>query len=82
MFPVILLITVILAFIGIGLFLVIGTLRRVDFLVRVPEGWFYFYPYWFLKKSFGEQSVYYFHIFIGMVFILGGIGILLYAVSY
>ncbi len=71
-----------LAIMGIGLFLVVGTLRRVDFLVRVPQRWYNFYPYWFLRRFFGEKSFYYFHICIGVVFFLGGIGILLSAVLY
>ena len=81
MFPIVFLITIVLAFLGLGLFLVIGTLKKVDLLVRPPNGWFEFYPYWFLKKVFGVNSIYYFHIFIGVVFILGAIWIFIYSFS-
>jgi hypothetical protein len=82
MLPLIFLLLTILALTGIGLFLVIGTFKRLDFLVQAPQGWFYFYPYWFLRKLFGEHSIYYFHIFVGIVFILSAIGILLNVLSY
>ncbi len=72
------LLLVILALLGIGLLLIIGTFKGLDFLVRAPKGWFHFYPYWFLEKVFGDRSIYYFHIVLGVVFILGAIGIFLY----
>jgi hypothetical protein len=81
MLPMVFLFAVVLAFLGIGLFLVIGTFKKVDVLVHPPNGWFEIFPYWFLKKIFGVNSIYYFHIFIGVVFILGAIWILLYSFS-
>ena len=73
---------IVLALTGIGLFLVFGTLKRLDILVRAPKGWFHLYPYFFLRKVFGEQSIFYFHIFVGIVFILGAIGLSLYVLYY
>ena len=66
---------------GVGVFLIIGTIKGIEVLVKPPVKWFSLYPYWFLKK-YGDRSVYYFHIFIGIVFIIGAISILLYGILY
>jgi hypothetical protein len=71
----------ILLIVGIGLFLIVGTIKGIKILVDPPTNWFSFYPYVWLKKI-GNRSIYYFHIFIGAVFIICGICILFYAISY
>lgn len=66
---------------GIGVFMVVGTLRGIKVLIDPPVKWYSFYPYFFLKKM-GERSIYYFHISIGIVFMLGAIYLFLYVIFY
>jgi hypothetical protein len=66
---------------GVGVFLIIGTIKGIEVLVNPPVKWFSLYPYWFLKK-YGDRSAYYFHIFIGIVFIIGALSIFLYGNFY
>ena len=65
---------------GIGIFLVMGTLKGVKVLVAPPVEWYSIYPYWFLKKM-GNRAIQYFHIFIGIIFILGSMYIFLKGIS-
>lgn len=64
-----------LGFMAVGLLLVIGSLKGLDVLTRAPKGWFYFFPC-------GFRSVYYLHISIGVVFVLGGIWMFVYGMLY
>jgi hypothetical protein len=73
---------VVLLLFGIGFLLIIGTIKGWAPLVRAPNSWFSFFPYWFLKKLFGESAIAYYHIFIGIVFILGTIWLLIYVTVY
>jgi hypothetical protein len=80
--PLLFLFFVIFAFMGIGCFLIIGTIRKVDFLVTHHKNWLFIYPDDFLVKLFGEKSIYYANIFVGVVFLAGAFGIILYVLSF
>lgn len=67
----------VLLILGLGVFLIVGTVKGVPYLVEPPLEWYAFYPYYFLKKM-GKKAIYYFHIFIGFVFVIGAIWIVFY----
>lgn len=64
--------------IGVGLYLLIGTLRKRPPLSAAPTGWFYFFPYRVLIRLGGPKAIYYYHIAVGIVFVFGALGILVY----
>jgi len=72
---------VILLFI-IGTILIVGSLKGWEPLVHPPDSWMVFYPYGLLRKFFGEGAIAYLHIFIGIVFILGTLWLLIYVKFY
>lgn len=69
---------VLFSLLGIGAVLIIGSLKRWDSLVHPPDSWMFFYPYGLMRKLFGEEAIAYFHIFIGVVFILATIWLFIY----
>lgn len=74
--PVIFFIITISLWISAGLFLIIGTIKGVKVLNDPPLNWFLFYPYKLLKHL-GRKAIYYYHIMIGVVFIIAAL-LLLY----
>ncbi len=71
-----------LGFVAVGLLLVIGSLKGLNVLTRAPKGWFYFFPYGFLTLLFGERSIYYLHISVGVLFVWCGIWMFVYGMLY
>jgi hypothetical protein len=68
---------VILAFFAVGVFLIVGTFKGMRLLIDPPVEWYSTYPYWYLK-NLGSKAPSIFHIFIGIVFILGAIWLVMY----
>ena len=66
---------------GVGVFLVAGTIKGLKPLIDPPITWHSCYPYWFLKKL-GKKAIYYFHIVIGIVFIVGALYLLYYVHTF
>lgn len=66
---------------GVGIFLIAGTLKGIKILIEPPVKWYSFYPYWILNKI-GKKAIFYFHIFVGLIFIFGAVLILIYVLSY
>lgn len=64
---------------GVGVVLIIGTLKGVQILIDPPVSWYSLYPYWFLKRI-GRKAIYYFHILVGAIFILGAIYLFVYGI--
>lgn len=67
----------VLLILGLGVFLIVGTVKGVPYLVEPPLEWYAFYPYYFLRKL-GNKAIYYFHIIIGSVFVIGAVWIVIY----
>jgi hypothetical protein len=73
---------VVILLFSMGAVLIVGSLKRWRPLVHPPESWMVFYPYGLVRKLFGEAAIAYLHIFIGIVFILGTLWLLLYVKFY
>jgi hypothetical protein len=82
MLPLLFLLLSMIALIGVGVFVIIGSIRGAASFMQAPDGWFFRYPNRFLVQLFGQQSIRYFHIFIGAGFIIGGIAILLFVFTF
>jgi len=77
------LILIVCLFFGVGFLVVIGTLKRWPALVDYPpDKWWNYNPYGFMRKAFGENAIFYFHIFVGIVFMVGSIWILIYSLFW
>lgn len=73
---------VVLLLLTLGVILVFGTLKGWEPLVHPPDSWMVFYPYGLIRKLFGEGAIAYLHIFIGVVFILATIWLVIYVSRY
>jgi hypothetical protein len=67
---------------GFGVFLIVGTIKGVKVLVDPIDNWYAQHSYIKFLKSMGKRAVYYYHIFLGFVFILSAIFIFFYILSY
>ena len=56
--------------VGVGLFLIIGALKRIRFIVDPPRFLDHMYPYKYLK-ALGKDAVRKYHLLIGLALILG-----------
>jgi hypothetical protein len=72
------LVFVIILLFSIGTLLIVGTLKGWEPLIHPPESWMVSYPYALVRKFFGESAIAYFHILIGVVFILGTLWLVIY----
>jgi hypothetical protein len=66
---------------GVGVYLIVGTLRGAKDLVDPSERWYAYFPYRWLVRM-GKRSFYYFHIAIGIVFVIGAVVILFFILGY
>jgi hypothetical protein len=83
MLPILLIITVTASFLIFGLILIIGSKKRWKVLFDEPSKWEKKYlPYGpeLLRKWFGEKTLYYYDMFIGVVFTPGSIWLFVYMV--
>jgi hypothetical protein len=71
----------VLGFLGVGVYLLVATLKGRQPLDVPPVGLFYFFPYWFLLRQGGTRAVYYFHVAVGAAFILGALAILFFVTA-
>jgi hypothetical protein len=76
-FPVIPFVFSIILLFGVGVVLVVGTLRGVKDLVSPSEKWCTYFPYRWLAKA-GGRSIYYFHLCVGFAFMTGAALLLVY----
>jgi len=78
MVPILLIVIVILSFFSIGLFLIVGSLKGLKFLVRPTGFHMRLFPYRWIRDIFGGKAIAYYHTFVGVVFILGAVWLLIY----
>lgn len=76
------LILVIVLLFGVGIFLIVATLKGWEPLLHPPKSWVFSFPDAFLRRFFGEQSFFYFNIFIGIAYILATIWLVIYVMFY
>ncbi len=81
MMPAIIFILSLALLVGLGIFLIVGTLKGMKTLVDPPLTWYMLFPYTFLKKI-GGKAFYYFHIFIGIIFILSAVFIVFFVLNH
>lgn len=72
----------VLALVGLGAFLVIGTLQGRDVLLRAPDARFGRHYQTVIRRLFGDRGVYYYNILVGIVFIVFAIAIVVYAYTF
>jgi len=78
MASILLMVIVIFSFFIIGLVLIVGSLRRWEPLFRPTGFHMRLFPYRLMKKLYGDKVFASFHIFIGIVFVLGSIWLLIH----
>jgi len=66
------------SFLGIGLILIIGTLMRWEFLMHPPDSGLFYYLYDPLRRHCGEKGIVYLHLFVGILFVLASIWLVIY----
>ncbi len=56
----------------IGMFLLIGSIVKIRFLITPPNNWFIYFPYSYLSK-FGNNAIRIYHIIIGFSLMVASI---------